>query len=97
MADLTREIISSIPSESLKRHLKAVDYRPSDADLLTIAFSYAPDYDTRIRFLQGLEQMLSGELRDYAARVLQLHRPRRRGEVHEFPNREGVLRRCASI
>lgn len=41
--NLREEILSVIPSESLKRRLKEPDYRPSDQDLLVIAYNYAPD------------------------------------------------------
>ena len=34
--NLRKEILSVIPSESLKRRLKEPDYRPSDQDLLVI-------------------------------------------------------------
>ena len=74
LSKLQEEILSVIPSESLKRHLKAADYCPSDQDLLNIAFHYAPDYDTRLRLLQGLEQTTSGAVREYTARVLEMQR-----------------------
>jgi hypothetical protein len=74
LSKLREEILSVIPSESLKRHLKAADYCPSDQDLLNIAFHYAPDYDTRLRLLQGLEQTTSGAVREYTARVLEMQR-----------------------
>lgn len=74
LSKLQEEILSVIPSESLKRHLKAVDYCPSDSDLLNIAFNYAPDYDTRLRLLEGLEQTTTGTVREYTARVLEMQR-----------------------
>ena len=72
--NLREEILSVIPSESLKRRLKEPDYRPSDQDLLVIAYNYAPDYDTRLRLLEGLEQKTSGAVREYIARVLEMQR-----------------------
>ena len=74
LSNLREEILSVIPSESLKRRLKEPDYCPSEQDLLVIAFNYAPDYDTRLRLLEGLEQTTSGTVREYTARVLEMQR-----------------------
>ena len=72
--ELQRRIVSLIPSTSLKNQIKLTNHRLSDADLLSIAYRYATDFDTRIEFLQMLEQHFTGELRDYTSRLIQVQR-----------------------
>ncbi len=70
MQDTYDQIVSIIPSETLKREIKAADYRLPEADLLTISFRYAADFDTRIQLLRKLENLFSGELKAYTARLI---------------------------
>lgn len=72
--ELQRRIVSLIPSTSLKKQIKLTNYRLSDADMLSTAYRYANDYDTRMELLQMLEQHFSGELRDYTSRLIQVQR-----------------------
>lgn len=72
--ELQSRIVSLIPSASLKNQIRLTNHCFSDADLLSIAFHYAPDYDTRMELLQMLEQHFTGELRDYVARLIQVQR-----------------------
>lgn len=72
--ELQRRIVSLIPSTSLKNRIKLTNHRFSDADLLSIAYRYAPDFDARIELLQMLEQHFTGELRDYTSRLIQVQR-----------------------
>lgn len=72
--ELQRRIVSLIPSASLKKQIKLTNYRLSDADMLSAAYRYAKDYDTRIEILQMLEQHFTGELRDYTSRLIQVQR-----------------------
>lgn len=64
------QIVSLIPSNSLKTRIKLSNVQFSDADLLTIAFCYAPDFDTRIDFLRRLKDCSSGELKEYISRLI---------------------------
>ena len=72
--ELQKRIVSLIPSTSLKKQIKLTNHRLSDEDMLSIAYHYATDYDTRIELLQMLEQHFTGELRDYTARLIQVQR-----------------------
>lgn len=72
--ELQRRIVSLIPSTSLKNQIRLTNHRLSDADMLSTAYRYAPDYDTRIELLQMLEQHFTGELRDYTSRLIQVQR-----------------------
>ena len=67
---LQNEIISLIPSESLKAQIRLSGTRFSDDDLLAIAYQYAPDFDSRIEWLQRLEVCFTGELREYTSRLI---------------------------
>lgn len=71
---LCARIIDLIPSESLKSKMRELGFRLSDKDLLSLAFQYAPDYETRLRLLTLLEKDLNGPLKDYAARLLRVQR-----------------------
>jgi len=72
--ELQRRMVSLIPSASLKNQMKLTKHRLSDADMLSTAYRYATDYDTRIELLQLLEQHFTGELRDYTSRLIQVQR-----------------------
>ena len=67
---LQNEIISLLPSESLKTQVRLSETRFSDDDLLAIAYQYAPDFDSRIEWLQRLEACFTGELREYTSRLI---------------------------
>ena len=72
--ELCARIIDVIPSKSLKNKMRELDFRLSEADLLSVAFQYAPDYDTRLGLLSALEQCFSGELQAYTARLIAVQR-----------------------
>ncbi len=72
--ELQRRIVSLIPSTSLKKQIQLTNHCLSDADLLSTAYCYATNYDTRIELLQMLEQHFTGELRDYTSRLIQVQR-----------------------
>ncbi len=72
--ELQNRIVSLIPSTSLKNQIRLTNHRLSDEDLLSTAYSYATDYDTRIELLQMLEQRFTGELHDYTSRLFQVQR-----------------------
>lgn len=72
--DIQSRIVSLIPSNSLKRQILLSGFQLSDADLLSVAFRYAPDQDARIGLLRELEQRFSGELKAYAARLISVQR-----------------------
>ena len=68
------QILSLIPSHSLKKQLNLSTVHFSDEDLLTIAYRYAPDYETRIALLQKLEQSFSDELKEYTSRLISVQK-----------------------
>lgn len=68
------QILSLIPSHSLKKQLDLSTVHFSDEDLLTIAYRYAPDYETRIALLQKLEQSFSDELKEYTSRLISVQK-----------------------
>lgn len=72
--ELQRRIVSLIPSKSLKDQIELTNYHLSNEDLLSTAYNYAKDYDTRLELLQMLEQHFTGELRDYTSRLIQVQR-----------------------
>ena len=72
MCDIQKRIVSLIPSETLRHEIREKRYALSEADLLLIAFRYAPDQDTRLQLLRELSPMLSDELKAYAERVIKL-------------------------
>ena len=68
--ELQSRIVSLIPSTSLKNQIRLTNHRLSDADLLSIAYCYAADYDARIELLQMLEQHFTGDLRDHTSKLI---------------------------
>lgn len=72
--ELQSRIVSLIPSASLKNQIRLTNHRLSDADLLSTAYRYASDYDTRIELLQMLEQHFTGDLRDYTSKLIHVQR-----------------------
>ena len=72
--DLQSKIISLIPSHSLKKQIRLSGFHFSDEDLLTTAYQYAPDFETRIELLQALAQTFSGELKEYVSRLILIQR-----------------------
>ena len=89
--ELQSQITALIPSNSLKRQLSLSGFSLTDADLLTIAYRYAPDFDTRIDLLRRLAQCFSGELKAYTSRLVSVQQrmlesflTRGDGEVYEL-------------
>lgn len=72
--ELQSRIVSLIPSTSLKNQIRLINHRLSDADLLSTAYRYAADYDTRVELLQMLEQQFTGDLRDYTSKLIHVQR-----------------------
>lgn len=72
--ELQGRIVSLIPSTSLKNQIRLINHRLSDADLLSTAYRYAADYDTRVELLQMLEQQFTGDLRDYTSKLIHVQR-----------------------
>lgn len=72
--ELQSRIVSLIPSTSLKNQIRLINYRLSDADLLSTAYRYAADYDARVELLQMLEQQFTGDLRDYTSKLIHVQR-----------------------
>lgn len=72
--ELQSRIVSLIPSTSLKNHIRLINHRLSDADLLSTAYRYAADYDARVELLQMLEQQFTGDLRDYTSKLIHVQR-----------------------
>ena len=68
--NLQDKIISLIPSESLKKQIRLSGFQFSDKDLLSTAYHYAPDFETRIELLQMLAQTFSGALKAYVSRLI---------------------------
>lgn len=72
--ELQSRIVSLIPSTSLKNQIRLINHRLSAADLLSTAYRYAADYDTRVELLQMLEQQFTGDLRDYTSKLIHVQR-----------------------
>lgn len=68
--ELYDRILSLLPSADLKETIQRTGYRVPDRDILTIAWRYAPDYDTRIALLRKLEACLNGTFKTYVSRLL---------------------------
>ncbi len=68
---LQKQILSLLPSETLKKEITNKSWHFSDRDLLAIAWHYAPDFDARIDLLRLLEQQTEGDLKAYIRRILE--------------------------
>ena len=71
---LCKRIVSLLPSKALKQEIENSAFVFSDIDLLSIAFQYAPDYDTRLEILKLLEASFEGELKVYTSRLIEVQR-----------------------
>ena len=72
---LTKQILSLLPSENLKKEITNKSWHFSDRDLLAIAWHYAPDFDARVALLRLLEQQTEGELKAYIRRIIETQVP----------------------
>ena len=68
---LQKQILSLLPSETLKKEITNKSWHFSNRDLLAIAWHYAPDFDARIDLLRLLEQQTEGDLKAYIRRILE--------------------------
>lgn len=68
---LTQRILDLIPSEGLKRKLRETGFIPADSELLSLAFNYAPDFDTRLGLLRELETEFADEYAAYIKRLVE--------------------------
>ena len=71
---LQKQILSLLPSETLKKEITNKSWHFSNRDLLAIAWHYAPDFDARIDLLRLLEQQTEGDLTVYIRRILETQR-----------------------
>lgn len=71
---LRNKILSLLPSAALKKQISLSGCQFSDADLLSIVWDYAPDYEARIALLQKLEECFSGELKAYTSDLIHTQR-----------------------
>lgn len=71
---LQDRVAKLIPSASLKNAIEKNGYHFTDIGLLKTVFFCAPDFDTRLDYLQQLESFFSGELKAYTARIMHTQR-----------------------
>ena len=71
---LQKQILSLLPSETLKKEITNKSWHFSDRDLIAIAWHYAPEFDARIDLLRLLEQQTEGDLTVYIRRILETQR-----------------------
>lgn len=64
-------IVKLIPSKDLRDSIRENGCCLSDMALLSIVFHFAPDLDSRIRYLRMLEVAFTGGIRDYITRIIQ--------------------------
>lgn len=68
---LYNRIIKLIHSKDLRNALQSKEYRLTDISLLATAYHCAPDFVSRIEYLQMLEAVFTGELKAYTARIIE--------------------------
>lgn len=68
---LHNRIVNLIPSEDLRNLIKSTEYQLTDIALLATVYHCAPDFASRIEHLQMLESTFTGELKAYAARIIE--------------------------
>lgn len=72
--ELYDRILSLLPSADLKETIQRTGYRVPDRDLLTVAWRYAPDYDTRLGLLRELGECFEGKLKNYISGLIDTQR-----------------------
>ncbi len=65
------KVVQLIPSKSLRDKIKETDYHFSDLSLLAIIFNCSKNFDSRIALLKYFQSNTTGEIKDYAERIVQ--------------------------
>ena len=68
---LQERVVNLIPSKSLKKAIRETEFQLSDIALLSTAYEYAPNFDSRLEYLMLIRDILSGEIRAYADRIIE--------------------------
>ncbi len=67
---LQDRVIALIPSKDLRTLFEETNHTLTDIELLTTVFHCAPDFASRIANLKMLESSFTGEIKAYAARII---------------------------
>ncbi|MBQ8834960.1 MAG: hypothetical protein IJ001_08585 [Oscillospiraceae bacterium] len=68
---LQNRIVNLIPSEDLRNVIKSTAYQLTDIALLSTVYYCAPDFASRIEYLQMLEAVFTGEIKAYITRIIE--------------------------
>ena len=71
MYELQNEIIGLLPSAELREAIPERGKTFTEPELLKLVCDYAPDYETRLSLLERLRASFTGELREYAGRLIE--------------------------
>ena len=80
------QVIELIPSNCLKCAIKENQFPLSDITLLSTAYRCAPDYETRLKYLELLRDQFTGKIKEYADSLITSERNMLKGFYEDYPD-----------
>ena len=80
------QVIELIPSNSLKSAIKENQFSLSDITLLSTAYRCAPDYETRLKYLEQLRDQFTGNIKQYCESIIVSEQKMLKGFYEDYPD-----------